>query len=159
MKNAAKKLTLSVKTELEFTVVPAPFQPSAGLDYIDLAKLASRRARLEVGEFTGGCCATKVYAIVERGMVTKVEFGKCKESARPPAALQPLLTKALAAVRIDGGGFAPVPIKDFLAFAKRRFIDIDIGGGCITICVWDRCYSCCVLGSDTLCGPPIVVKG
>lgn len=160
MKRAANTLLLSIKTDLEFTVTPALFQPIVGLDFIDPGKFGSRRARLEVGAFAGGCCATKVFAIIERGMVTKVEFGKCKEAARPQAALQPVLAKALAAIRTGGpGDFTPMPVREFLAHAKRRFIDIDIGGGCITICIFDFCYSCCILDGDPLCGPPIVVKG
>lgn len=162
MKSAAKKLTLSVQTELEFTVTPAPFVPSANLDFIDLAKLGSRRAKLEVGEFTGGCCATKVYARVERGMVTRIELSKCKEARRPPGFLQAALAKGFEAAGMGKSpGFQPIPLAEFIAQARRRFIDWGGNGidWCVTICIGDFCFFCCRLGDDSFCDWPIVVKG
>ena len=154
---ASKKIV--VNADLEFTVTPAKFEPSANLELIDAGKAASRK-KIEVGEFIGGCCAIKVYGVIERGMVTRVEFGKCKDMKSPSRSLAAAAAKALKAARSGGGGiFQPMPVAAFIAQARRRFIDIVTGGGCITICVFDVCYTCCVLGSDTLCGPPIVVKG
>ena len=93
-------------------------------------------------------------------MVTRVEFGKCKDMKSPSDSLAAAAAKALkAAQRGDAKAFQPMPVAAFIAQARRRFIDIDIGGGCITICVGNSCFYCCVLGSDTLCGTPIVVQG
>ncbi len=154
---ASKKIV--VNADLEFTVTPAKFEPSANLELIDAGKAASRK-KIEVGEFIGGCCATKVYGVVERGMVTRVEFGKCKDMKSPSRSLAAAAAKGLKAARLGGGGaFRPMPVAAFIAQARRRFIDIDIGGGCITICVGDACFFCCVLDRDTICGEPIVVKG
>jgi hypothetical protein len=154
---ASKKIV--VKADLEFTVTPAKFEPSANLELIDAEKIASRK-KIEVGEFIGGCCATKVYGVVERGMVTRVELGKCKDMKSPPRSLAAAAGKALKAAQVGRGGkFKPMPVAEFIAQARRRFIDIDWGGGCIIICVWDACFYCCVLDGDTLCGTPIVVKG
>ena len=156
-KPASKKIV--VNADLEFTVTPAKFEPSANLELIDAGKAASRK-KIEVGEFIGDCCATKVYGIIERGMVTRVEFGKCKEMKSPSRSFAAAAGKALKAARPEGGGtFEPMPVAAFIAQARRRFIDIFIGGGCTTICVFDVCYTCCVLGRDTVCGPPIVVRG
>ena len=154
---ASRKIV--VKADLEFTVTPAKFEPSASLELIDAGKAASRE-KIEVGEFIGGCCATKVYGVVERGMVTRVEFAKCKDMKSPSRSLAAAASKALKAARPgSGGAFKPMPVAAFIAQARRRFIDIDIGGGCITICVGDACFFCCVLDNDPICGTPIVVKG
>ena len=152
---ASKKIVVNAK--LEFTVTPAKFEPSANLELIDAGKAASRK-KIEVGEFIGGCCATKVYGVVERGMVTRVEFGKCKDMKSPSPSLAAAAAKALKAAG-GGGAFQPMPVAAFIAQARRRFIDIDIGGGCIIVCVGDACFFCCVLDRDTICGTPIVVKG
>jgi hypothetical protein len=160
MKSAAKKSTLSVMAKLEFTVTPASFQPSANLDLLDPAKFGKRRVRLEVGEFTGGCCTTKLYADIENGKVSRLKMSKCKEAARPPAQLAEVLSKAIAATGLDRpGSVIGMPVAEFIARARRRFIDIDWGGGCIYVCVFDFCFYCCVLDGDTLCGRPIVVTG
>jgi hypothetical protein len=154
---ASKKIV--VNADLEFTVTPAKFEPSPNLELIDAGKAASRK-KIEVGEFIGGCCATKVYGVVERGMVTRVEFGKCKDMKSPSRSLAAAAAKALKAARPRGGGaFKPMPVAAFIAQARRRFNLIDIGGGCITICVFGACFYCCVLDRDTICGTPIVVKG
>jgi hypothetical protein len=154
---ASKKIV--VNANLEFTVTPAKFEPSANLELIDAGKAASGK-KIEVGEFIGGCCSTKVYGVVERGMVTRVEFGKCKDMKRPSRSLAAAAAKALKAAQPGRGGkFKPMPVSEFIAQARRRFIDIDIGGGCVTICVGDACFYCCLLDGDPICGTPIVVKG
>ena len=153
---ASKKLV--VKAELEFTVTPAKFEPNVNLELIDAGKAASRK-KIEVGEFIGGCCATKVYGVVERGMVTRVEFGKCKDMKSPPRSLAAAAAKGLKAARLGGGAFRPMPVAAFIAQARRRFNLIDIGGGCITICIFGACFFCCQLDRDTICGTPIVVEG
>lgn len=154
---SSKKIV--VKADLEFTVTPAKFEPSANLDLIEAGKAASRK-KIEVGEFVGGCCATKVYGVVERGMVKRVEFGKCKDMKGPSRSLAAAAAKALKAARPKGGGkFQPMPVAAFIAQARRRFDLIDIGGGCITICFLGVCVFCCVLDRDTICGTPIIIEG
>jgi len=158
MSNVASK-KIVVNADLEFTVTPAKFEPTANLELIDASKAASRK-KIEVGAFLGGCCATKVYGVVEHGMVTRVEFEKCKDMKSPSRSLAAAAAKALKAARPTGGGtFQPMPVAAFIAQARRRFIDIDVGGGCITICIGDSCFFCCVLDNDPICGTPIVVKG
>jgi hypothetical protein len=154
---APKKVV--VNADLEFTVTPAKFEPSANLELIDASKVASRK-RIEAGEFIGERCRTKVYGVVERGMVTRVELGKCKDMKSPSRSLAAAVAKALKAAELEGGGaFQPMPVAEFIAHARRRFIDIDWGGGCVYICVWDACFYCCLLEGDLICGRPIVVKG
>jgi hypothetical protein len=157
---APKQIVVNAKVEL--TVIPAEFQPSANLELIDVNKIRSRK-KIEVGEFIGGCCATKVYGVVQRGMVTTVELAKCKDMKSPPSWLAPTVAKALKAAEPGRGGkFKPMPVADFIAQARNRFIDIDWGGGCIYICIGppsdDHCYFCC-LADGLFCGKSIVVLG
>ena len=58
---ASRKIV--VKADLEFTVTPAKFEPSPNLELIDSSKVASRK-KIQVGEFIGGSCATKVYGVI-----------------------------------------------------------------------------------------------
>ncbi len=158
MVSSSGKQTITLSTDLEFTITPAKFEPNANLDHIDVTRFSKKRAKIEAGEFNGGCCSTKVYGLVEGGMVTKLAFSKCEDSKRPPKFLEKPLAKALAAANLaTGGSFQPMPVAEFITRARRGLIDI--GGGCITICVFDFCFYCCILDGDPLCGTPIVVKG
>ena len=119
MAAAAKKLDISVPTDLQFTVRPAPFESNGNLKFLDLGKLRSRRCRLEVGQFKGGCCATKLYAVVERGMVVRLELEKHKGSKRPPPFLKDVLAKAVEALRASSSSESepiplPMPVEDFI---------------------------------------------
>jgi len=58
---ASKKIVINVN--VEFTVTPAKFEPSPNLELIDSSKVASRK-KIQVGEFIGGSCATKVYGVI-----------------------------------------------------------------------------------------------
>ncbi|HEU0310365.1 MAG TPA: hypothetical protein VFR36_03990 [Sphingomicrobium sp.] len=159
-KSGGGKQSITLKADLEFTVEPVAFEPSTNLDHIDVSRLSKRRAKIEAGEFVGSCCSTKVYGIAEGGIVRKLEFSKCKGSKRPSKSLEAVVTKAIAAIKPSmGGSFNPMPVSNFIASARRRFIDIDIGGGCIIICIFDSCIYCCVLDGVPICGEPIVVKG
>lgn len=158
MKNTDGKQTITVNADLEITITPAKFEPNVNLDHIDPSRISKGRATIEAGEFIGNCCSTKVYGISQGGVVRKLKFSKCKDSKRPPKFLEAPLAKALEAIREGGGGaFEPMPVNDFISRARRGFIDV--GGGCITICIFDFCYFCCVLDGAPLCGEPIVVKG
>jgi hypothetical protein len=135
MKDAAKKIQLSAQTELEFTVEPAPFRPSGNLKFLDLGKLRSRRARFEVGEYDSGCCATKLYAVVEGGMVVRLELEKRKGWKAPPAHVKPILVKAVEALaRNSPPDFKPVPVEEFVQALQR---DSSPGGSVSnTTCFW-----------------------
>lgn len=160
MASATGKRTIVVNVDLEFTITPAKFEPNTNLDHIDVKLTSKKAAKIEAGELIGNCCSTKVYGIVENDMVSRIEFGKCKGSKSPPKFLESAVAKAIEAIRPEGkGSFEPMPVSAFISRAKRRFIDIDIGGGCVTICIAGFCYFCCVLDRDTLCGEPIVIQG
>lgn len=113
MAKAATKIRS--QTDLNVIVRPAPFRPAGNLKFLDFGKLRGRRARLEVGEFDGTCCPTKLYAVVERGMVVRVELEKRKGAKPPPAFLKPILIKAVKSLTgrspID---FEPMPVEDYV---------------------------------------------
>lgn len=158
MKSTGGKQTITVNADLVFTIKPAKFEPNMNLDHIDASQISNGRKKIEAGEFIGSCCSTKVYGIVEGGIVQRIEFSKCKDSKAPPKFLKAPLAKAMEAVKpVGGGSFEPMPVANFISLARRGLIDI--GGGCITICIFDFCYSCCILDGDPICGEPIVVKG
>lgn len=113
MSKAAKKIRF--QTDLDVIVRPAPFRPAGNLKFLDFDKLRTRRARLEVGEFEGGCCPTKLYAVVERGMVVRVELEKTKGTKPPPAFLKPILAKAVKSLTGRGTtDFEPMPVEEYV---------------------------------------------
>jgi len=160
VKSTGGEQTITVNADLEITIKPAKFEPNINLDHLDVSGISKGRTKIEAGEFIGSCCSTKVYGIVEEGIVRKLEFSKCEASKRPPKFLKAPVAKAMEAIKpASGGSFEPMPVKKFISHARRGFIDIGGGGGCIYICIFDFCYFCCVVDGDTLCGEAIVVKG
>ena len=158
MKSTGGKQTITVNADLKITIKPAKFEPNINLDHLDVSRISKGQTKIEAGEFIGSCCSTKVYGIVEDGIVQKLEFSKCEGSKRPPKFLKAPLAKAMEAIKpASGGSFEPMPVENFISRARRGLIDI--GGGCITICIFDFCYFCCILDGDPICGEPIIVNG
>jgi hypothetical protein len=123
MAGAARKLKIAVPTELQCTAELAPFRPSGNLKFLDFSKLRSRRRRLEVGEYDGGCCATKLYAVVERGMVVRLELEKRARSKPPPPFLKAILVKAVESLSARASSDPlplPMPIADFVLAMESR---------------------------------------
>ena len=152
MKKSSRKFDLSVNTEMQFTVTPAPFQASANLKYLDLAKLRTGKGRLELGEYVGSCCPTKLFAVVERGTVVRLELEKRKGATAPPPFLEPALVAAIKKLREREPDFTPTPVDEFLKTMAR---DDNNGGGPTgnTVCFfidWDIpfvrrvVFGCCV---------------
>lgn len=155
-KSAGGKQTITVNADIEISIERAKFEPNINLDHLDAARIV--KGRIEAGEFIGGCCATKVYGIVQDGTVSKLQLSKCEGARRPPKYLKAPLAKAMEAIRTAGQKpFSPMPVQRFIREARRGFIDWD--WPCIYICIFGSCYYCCRVDSDTLCGEAIVVKG
>lgn len=156
MAGPAKKLNVSVPTELKFRVKPAPFRPGGNLKFLDLGKLQSRRCRIEVGEFETACCGTKLYAVVERGSVVRLELDKRKGSKPPPPPVKDALVKAIEAITRTASLESdpmplPMPVGDFV-----KAMQTGTGPGAISrtrLCfslevnipfVGERWFVCCV---------------
>jgi hypothetical protein len=119
-----------------------------------------KRGSLVLGNYVveGGCsCCTTVTAKIENGMVVSITGEKCKEGKPIPKELRVTVQKARNKLMSGRNNLKlPISVSELLL---RRIIDIDIGGGCIIICVFDFCYFCCVLDGTIICDRPIIVKG
>jgi hypothetical protein len=140
---AKKKSGASVKFSYSVPIearVPE-FQALASLASLDLDRLGKGSHKIEVGFFKGGCCSKMARAVIRNGMVIGVEIEGCKGTHKPPAELKALLSEAAQKLGSTPGKFPPTPVKAFMASARNL---IEINGGCIQICIWGHCLTCCM---------------
>jgi hypothetical protein len=140
---AKKKSAASVKFEyaIPFEARIPEFETLASLGALDLARLGKGSHKVEVGFFKGGCCSKLVKANVKNGMVTGIEVEPCKDTRKPPPEMKAVLQEAVRRLIPDRPGkFQPVPIAKFVANARGLIV---INGGCIQICWWGSCLTCC----------------
>jgi hypothetical protein len=112
--------------------------------YLDIKRLAAAQsAEVELGTIQGGCCRRQVNAVIVKGKVTGFKVKGCS-GAKPPT---PELSRLLKAARkhLTGSAtpakFRAMPVGDFFRNAGEITIEVTI---CIEICVFGRCYLCCV---------------
>lgn len=141
--------SIRLRREIEFTVERAPLRIFDSLRRLDADRLSlAKKARFEVGAFELRCCRRVVRAVVERGMVTKLELEPCERSGPLPPEWKPIVRAARQAVARGGGARRrlPMPVKRFLADAHALTIDIDT---CFLVCLFGWCILCCYSTTDS----------
>jgi hypothetical protein len=141
-KNSPRSIVLRQNVEVEVTEVA--LRTFDSVRHLDLERLSrAAHARFEIGTFESGCCRRVAYAVVKRGMVTKLELEPCKKSVRltpdVKRAVQ-MAVKKLAANR-SGATTLPVPVSVFLAGPLGPYFS---GWMCIKICCFGHCLTCCI---------------
>jgi hypothetical protein len=130
----------------------AEFEPLGQISLFDRKKLGSGKHRIEIGSSAGGCCRRRVFALVQRGMVTGLDIESCRERQTKLSKETQGLVKAAykRSRRKASSKWKPVPVRDFFASpAAARSIVISWGGWCIQVC-WTSgtdgvmtCLQCC----------------
>lgn len=151
-KSASVKFTHAVTVEAR----RPRFEPLGSLGSLDLEKLSKGSHKIEVGFFAGGCCSKLVRAVVKNGVVTGVEIEPCKDSKKPTKELAAILDAAAKALPGAGKKWEPVPLRMFVGNAAGL---IDINGGCIQICIFNHCLTCCFSWDGWGCTTDIISIG
>jgi hypothetical protein len=142
MPKAAKKskALLKFKRTVEVEVRLPEFEPLASLKSLDYRRLEKGNHTVEVGFLSGGCCRKLVRAVVKNGMVTGFEVEPCKETRPASPELKATLKEAHRRLAKQIGKWQPFPISEINKVAPLR---ISWGGGCIQICEFGYCLTCC----------------
>jgi hypothetical protein len=146
--------TIKLKHEVEVVLRPVAFHAFEEVRHLDVAQYANKaKARIALGYFESGCCRRMASAVVQKGVVTRLELEPCKDAARPPKELVAIL-KSLPSSAAGGQKRATafrMGLGDFLA---------DHGGvivatwTCYVICLLGYCFTCCVQDNVWTCASP-----
>ena len=108
------------------------------------------RAEIEVGFFESKSCRRPVRAIVEKGMVTRLQVEPCSDATEDKP-VSPELRKLLKAAarearsrRCSTKHELPLPVGEFVANAEAIVRQID----CFCICFFGYCIICCIDTTD-----------
>jgi hypothetical protein len=133
--------TIKLKHEIEVEVHPVKFHWFDAIRHLDLNHYAQVPATtIEIGYHETDCCRRMFSAVVEKGMVTKVEIEPCKDDNKELAAD---LAKKLNIAEIREK--LPKPAELSLPMPLTRFTeDLAIEWWtCFRICGFGYCLFCC----------------
>src|ERR1700744_250153 len=113
--------TFGLRYASEVTVRVPKFELLPSLQFLDVEALSRvSKAKIDIGFFKSPCCERHVHAVIERGIVVRIEVPPCSK----PARLQPdqagFVTAALKRASRGSGKFTPLPVKEFLATIAQR---------------------------------------
>jgi len=135
------KALLKFKRTVEVEVRLPEFEPLASLKSLDYRRLKKGNHTVEIGFLSGGCCRKLVRAVVKNGMVTGLEVEPCKETRPASPELTAVLKEAQRRLAKQMGKWRPIPISEI---GKVPLLYISWGGGCIQVCEFGYCLTCCV---------------
>ena len=142
-KAAEDSFTLRYTTELNVSI--PQFHLLSSVRYLDAEALSHvSKAKIEVGFFKTPCCERQVRAVIEQGMVTRLELEPCSDLTPASPDLVAFATNALKRARRSARGkWKPVPVKEFLA--KPQEIN-ERETNCIEFTIFGRTIFCCQTG-------------
>ena len=107
------KVLARFKYPIQVEVRETEFEPLASIAALDLARLRTGNHRIEIGSVSTGCCQKLVYAIVNNGLLTGVEFGGSEDSnAATSKELLDLVKTARGKIRARAK-WRPIPVDEF----------------------------------------------
>jgi hypothetical protein len=153
-------VTFDHTVRVEASAAPFEFLETTG--YLDVDRLVQAdRARIPLGVVQTECCRRLVHGVVEKGMLTALEFdGQDDEPGAGAADAETLELLRAASAALGSAGPTrklPIPVADVLAEVSLAIQTWH----CVRICVLGRCITCC-WGEDPtghwgICGPIEVV--
>ncbi len=141
---ARSKPVATFDTPTTVQVFIPEFIPFATLKALDPQLLVKGKHRIEIGTIQGGCCQKLLYAVIQKGMVTKIEASPCAESKHKPSKETVALFKKARSKVKDLGVWRPMPVTELAVLAFSRPDRFGTGAGCVYICHGDYCVFCCV---------------
>jgi hypothetical protein len=131
--------------EVDVTVARCKVLPS--VKYLNAQALSrASKVSVEVGSVKGESCVRTVLAVIESGIVTKLEMEPCGEMIRSTPEQEALIKSALkVAGKKARPKWKPVPVAKFLSNAQAYLED---GPFCIHLCIFSYCVECCEVDID-----------
>ena len=143
------KASVTFKHSVPVEVRLPKFHPFNSFKSLDRKRLSKGTSTIEIGCLEGGCCQKLVRATVRNGMVVGIGVDPCESTRKASPELAALLKKARREILPRSGGkWKPIPLKDF---GPATIDDIVIHNGCIQICIFSYCLTCCVSASGFGC--------
>jgi hypothetical protein len=138
------------------------FEPLDSVALLDFARLSKGRHKVAIGFASGDCCRRSVYAMVNNGMVTNIEFERCGHAKKPSKKMLALIEAARRKIGMaEPSPWRPIPVAEFFSSPKAvQDITITWGNWCIRVCIdygdVITCYQCCAspleCSSQTIAG-------
>jgi hypothetical protein len=127
-------------------VSQARFEFLEAMSYLDLDRLEKvSNARIEIGTLETDCCQLTVVGVVNKGMLTKIEFepriGVMRECAEPDADMLELIKVAGDAIGIPQAAPRQLPVSLGELIANPGLV-IETWT-CYRICIFGFCITCC----------------
>jgi hypothetical protein len=147
-KAADHSFTLRYTTQVNVAVPEFHLLPSVKYLNAETLSLASK-VKIDVGFFKTPCCDRHLRAVIEGGMVTKLEMEPCSDSTPASPDLVAFVNTALKrARRSPPRKWKPIPVKEFLASPQQ------INGGaetnCIEFTIFGHTIFCCRTGEGPI---------
>jgi hypothetical protein len=145
-KSSAASFKLRYSADVTISVPEIQLLPS--LRYLDVEALSrASKAKIDVGYFNAPCCQRPVSAVIEHGMVVKLNIAPCSEATPLPPEGVAFVSAALKRARSGAGKWKPVPVKEFLANVAQQ-----VGGetNCIEFTILGHTIFCCRTGEGPI---------
>jgi hypothetical protein len=145
-KSSAASFKLRYSAEVTVSVPEVQLLPS--LRYLDVEALSrASSAKVDVGFFNAPCCKRAVSAVIERGMVVKLEMSPCSDPTPLPREGVAFVSAALKRARSGAGKWKPVPVKEFLANVAQQ---VGAETNCIEFMILGHTIFCCRTGEGPI---------
>ena len=142
-KNQPSPAPICVSQQVDVELTPAEFQLLESVQYLDLEALKqAKHTKIEIGTVEAGCCRKLVFATVQKGMVTALEFEDDGSRTAASAELTKTIEKALEETGSKASAFKalPLPFGDLLLAPGGIFVE---SWSCFRICIFGFCILCC----------------
>jgi hypothetical protein len=159
-KPSSDPITFDYNVKIE--VSQARFEFLEAMSYLDLDRLEkAANARIEIGTVETDCCHRTVYGVVEKGVLTEIEFepydGVKTECADSDSDMLELIKAASYAIGVPQAAPRKLPISLGDLIANPGLV-IETWR-CVRICFFGFCMTCCwgenPLGPWGICSLPI----
>jgi hypothetical protein len=158
--NSSSTRTITFEHTIKVEASEAAFEFLDAMSFLDIDRLADvDEARIEIGTVVSDCCRRLVRGVVEKGILTAIEFEPDEEEPEAaPGDVDPGLVELLEAASAALGIKAPsrdlpIPLTDLIATPQI----VSETWTCVRACAVGICITCCwgktLRGSYRVCGP------
>jgi len=158
--NSSSTRTITFEHTIKVEASEAAFEFLEAMSFLDIDRLAEAdEAHIEIGTVVSDCCRRLVRGVVEKGILTAIEFEPDEEAPDTALAdvdpeLVELLEAASSALGIQAPSRdLPIPLADLIATPQI----VSETWTCVRACAVGICITCCwgknLRGSYRVCWP------